>query len=80
MADSESDLVARGGDGARLVWIWLMFGFFVSAIRLRLAASWGRLLFIALIAVSATLSPTIIYEWYIYGSGNHARESSLIGA
>lgn len=58
------------GDGARLVWIWLMFGFFVSVIRLRLAASWGRLLFIALNIVSATLSLTIIYEWYIYGSDN----------
>lgn len=59
-----------GGDGARLVWIWLMFGFFVSVIRLRLADGWGHLLFITLNIVSATLSLTIIYEWYIYGSNN----------
>jgi O-antigen ligase len=59
-----------GGEGARLVWIWLIFGFFVSLILLRLTAGAVQLILATLNVVSLILSLTIVYEWYEYGMNN----------
>lgn len=59
-----------GGEGIRLTWMWLTFGLLVSLIPYRLSEKSSRLLFITLNVVSAVLSLTILYEWFIYGSNN----------